>query len=145
MQPNLQMEFAVFKWIFKAMATTPAQTQLLLWTIKDLSNHGAYTWKSTCSTLPRPKKPHSHPAKYLGNTPAMCVPIMNSFSSLLRLLCIFYKPMLLLTYTALTGKKKEKKKKKEFSCYIKGPVYYTWKPPSQKQAPKSHRTYAYKT
>lgn len=110
--PNGCQEFAVFKWIFKAMATTPAQTQLLLWTIKDLSNHSDYIWKSTSSTLPQPKKPHYHPAKYLGNTPAMCVPIMNSFSWLLRLLCIFYNPILLLTYTALTGKKRRKRKRK---------------------------------
>lgn len=43
----------------------------------------------------------------------MCVPIMNSFSSPLLLLYIFHKPMLLLTYTALTGEEKKKGEKEK--------------------------------
>lgn len=37
---------------------TPAQKQLLLWIIKDISKHSGHTWTSTCSTLLLPKEPH---------------------------------------------------------------------------------------
>ena len=66
-QPDLQnrcQESAahLFKVNFPNSVAISTQKQLLLWIIKDLSKHSVHTWKSTCSTLPLPKKPHCLPS-----------------------------------------------------------------------------------
>ena len=112
------------------------QKQLLLWIIKDLSKPSVHTWRSTCSTLPLPKKltacpPRPPPPNIpLWNIPAICVYPLWILSH-----CYCFRYTFSIT-TCCLPPTQLRKKERSLCWAMKGPIYCIWKLSHWRQALK---------